>query len=44
MLKDGASFVGMSRFGDDGVVHDAKGDVVDKVIGYFLFRLDGVVS
>lgn len=39
MFEDGAAFIGMPGFGDDGVVHDAEGDVVDEVVGDLLFLL-----
>ncbi len=37
MFEDGAAVVGATVFGQDGVVHDAEGDVVDHVVGDFLF-------
>lgn len=37
VFEDGAAVVGAAVFGQDGVVHDAEGDVVDHVVGDFLF-------
>lgn len=37
MFEDGAAVVGAAVFGQDGVVHDAEGDVVDHVVWDFLF-------
>jgi len=36
MFHHGRAIVCVSRLGDDGVVHDGEGDVVDEVVGYFL--------
>ena len=36
MLEHGAAVVGLPRFGENGVVHDGEGDVVDHVVGHFL--------
>ena len=44
MFENGASFIGIAVFGDDGVVHDAEGDVVDDVVGDFLFDGRSCVS
>lgn len=37
MFEYGGPVVGTSRLSDDGVVHDRKGDVVDKIVWHLLY-------